>query len=227
MDPRAIRLQLAAALSSKDPYRIAAALELPSINAQSSSELSEKKYGNLSLQDSSGTEWGGVLSPLIQATDAASAVSNKYYISEPIYHKCVRIKQCFHIILFMHFLVQKGDAVRCYEAQSSLHAAFNHIFGVSAGNVLVPALHVVCRNTHAIAVLADLAKVGKGERNDHSRLHSAVTALQESFSKTLNDRKEWVPNSPLSEEGSKKAGVLFIVNQLFSMYFRLNTLRLW
>jgi hypothetical protein len=34
------------------------------------------------------------------------------------------------------------------------------------------------------------------------------------------------PNEPFSEEGSKKVGVLYIVNQLFSMYFRLNTLRL-
>jgi hypothetical protein len=120
----------------------------------------------------------------------------------------------------------KGDSVRCFEAQASLHAAFNHIFGASSGNILVPALHVVCRNTHKLAVLADSAKVGDGERNDHSRLQSAVTALQESFSKTLNDRKEWIPNAPFSDEGSKKAGVLFIVNQLFSMYFRLNTLRL-
>jgi len=34
------------------------------------------------------------------------------------------------------------------------------------------------------------------------------------------------PNESFSEEGSKKAGVLYIVNQLFSMYFQLNTLRL-
>ena len=34
------------------------------------------------------------------------------------------------------------------------------------------------------------------------------------------------PNEPFSEEGSKKAGVLYVVNQLFSMYFKLNTLRL-
>merc|ERR1712232_585418 len=49
---------------------------------------------------------------------------------------------------------------------------------------------------------------------------------QESYSKTFNDRKEFVPNATLSEEGSKKTGVLYIVNHLLSMYFRLNTLRL-
>lgn len=42
----------------------------------------------------------------------------------------------------------------------------------------------------------------------------------------MNDRKEYVKDAPLSENGSKKAGVLYIVNLLFSMYFRLNTLRL-
>jgi hypothetical protein len=61
---------------------------------------------------------------------------------------------------------------------------------------------------------------------DHAKLQSAVTLLQESFSKTLNDRTELIVDEPLSEEGSKKVGVLYIVNQLFSMYFRLNTLRL-
>jgi hypothetical protein len=85
--------------------------------------------------------------------------------------------------------------------------------------------------------------------------------LQESYSKTFNDRKDLVvsisqmqlhdvwgqdnftmlwpighylnvlygllkPNAPFNEDGSKKAGVLYIVNQLFAIYFRLNTLRL-
>lgn len=34
------------------------------------------------------------------------------------------------------------------------------------------------------------------------------------------------PGAPFDSQGSKKAGVLDIVNQLFSMYFRLNILRL-
>lgn len=57
-------------------------------------------------------------------------------------------------------------------------------------------------------------------------MQTAVTLLQASYSKTLNDRVELRLNEPFSEEGSKKVGVLYIVNQLFSMYFRLNTLRL-
>eukprot|EP00546_Thalassionema_frauenfeldii_P019427 CAMPEP_0178903308 /NCGR_PEP_ID=MMETSP0786-20121207/5086_1 /TAXON_ID=186022 /ORGANISM="Thalassionema frauenfeldii, Strain CCMP 1798" /LENGTH=232 /DNA_ID=CAMNT_0020574667 /DNA_START=64 /DNA_END=761 /DNA_ORIENTATION=- len=109
-----------------------------------------------------------------------------------------------------------GDSLLCYQAQSSLHSAFNHIFGSSKGNILVSAIQVVCRNTHRIAV----------ETQDDSKLQHAVNLLQESFSKCLNDRTEFQPDETLSEEGSKKAGVLYIVNQLFAMYFSLNTLRL-
>lgn len=117
-----------------------------------------------------------------------------------------------------------NDAAKYYEAQSSLHAAFNHLFGSSQGNWLVPALHTICRNTHKAAIVAD--ECNPSGRNDNAKLENAVTLLQDSFSKTLNDRKEFVASAPLNEDGSKKAGVLYIVNQLFSMYFRLNTLRL-
>lgn len=107
------------------------------------------------------------------------------------------------------------------------------MFASSAGNWLVPALHTVCITTHAMAIKADeflnnaaSSSGGGGSTNDWVKVQSAVTLLQESFSKALNDRTEYRPNAPLDEEGSKKAGVLLIVNQLFSMYFRLNTLRL-
>jgi hypothetical protein len=148
---------------------------------------------------------------------------------------------------------RKKNPEQTYEAQSSLHSALNHLLGSSKGNWLIPALHVVCRNTHRAAVLADESvSVNSGKRNDHAKLQNAVTLLQASYSKTLNDRVELKvsqalyqyivsfdirqlktscpkppqPNEPLSEEGSKKVGVLYIVNQLFSMYFQLNTLRL-
>lgn len=98
----------------------------------------------------------------------------------------------------------------------------NLLFSSSSGNWLVPALHTVCKNTRLTALAADKQLKAR----DHAKIQSAVTLLQESFSKTLNDRTEFQPLQPLSEEGSKKAGVLFIVNELFSMYFRLNTLRL-
>jgi len=157
----------------------------------------------------SNTDWGGVLSALLDACDAA----------------------------------RKGASSSYHCAQTRVHSSLNHIFGMTKGNVLVPALHIVCRNTYRTALLADVhaasgrIKKFKGigdddcnenrrHNNDRANLSGAVTLLQESFSKSLNDRKEFVPDAPLGEDGSKKAGVLYIVNQLFSMYFRLNTLRL-
>ena len=103
----------------------------------------------------------------------------------------------------------------------------NHNLSSTKGNWLIPGIHTVCRNTHQAAALADeYVNRNAGTKNDHKRLQNAVTLLQASYSKTLNDRVELRPNEPLSEEGSKKVGVLYIVNQLFSMYFQLNTLRL-
>jgi hypothetical protein len=103
-----------------------------------------------------------------------------------------------------------------------LHTSFNQVFAASPGNLLVPALHAVCKSTHRAALAAD-----REEKSlDNKRLQNAVTLLQESFSRTYNDRKEMRPGFEYDEEGSKKAGVLGIVNELFAIYFRLNTLRL-
>jgi len=118
---------------------------------------------------------------------------------------------------------RQGQAVKAYEYQAALHTAFSQVFASTKGNVLVPALHTVCVNTKRIAVAADAS--GKSSQ-ENEKLENAVTLLQESFSRTFNDRKEYVPNAPYDEEGSKKAGVLGIVNILFAIYFRLNTLRL-
>ena len=116
----------------------------------------------------------------------------------------------------------QGRAVESFESQAALHSVFNQIFAASAGNTLVPAMHAVCKCTHRAAVAADDAMASR----DHANLNRAATLLQESFSRTYNDRKEFRPDAPFDDEGSKKAAVLGIVNELFSIYFRLNTLRL-
>ena len=88
---------------------------------------------------------------------------------------------------------------------------------------MVPALHAVCKTTHRLAVAADQEAADKS----NAKLQNAVTLLQESFSRTFNDRKELRPGEDLNDsDGSKKVGVLYIVNELFSIYFSLNTLRL-
>ena len=113
--------------------------------------------------------------------------------------------------------------MKSYESQASLHAAFNQVFGSSTGNWLVPTLHAICKSTHLLAVAADKEAASA----DNAKLQNAVTLLQESFSRTFNDRKELRPGEALNDsDGSKKVGVLYIVNELFSIYFSLNTLRL-
>lgn len=109
----------------------------------------------------------------------------------------------------------------CYDKQSALHTSFNQVFASSTGNILVPALHAVCRSTHSVARAADQ----QAHNAHHAKLEQAVSLLQESFSRTYNDRNELKDDS-VSNENSKKLGVLGIVNQLFAIYFRLNTLRL-
>jgi hypothetical protein len=120
-------------------------------------------------------------------------------------------------------LFRQGYAVKSYESQASLHAAFNQLIASSSGNWLVPALHAVCKSTHLLAVAADK----EASNADNAKLQNAVTLLQESFARTFNDRKELHPEDALNDtDGSKKVGVLYIVNELFSIYFSLNTLRL-
>lgn len=80
----------------------------------------------------------------------------------------------------------------------------------------------MCKTTHRLAIAADR----EDSSLDNKNLQKAVTLLQESFSRTFNDRKELRPGNTFDAEGSKKAGVLAIVNELFAIYFRLNTLRL-
>lgn len=112
--------------------------------------------------------------------------------------------------------------MKCFEAQSTLHTAFNQVFASYTGNYLVPAIHTVCRSSKRAATAADKEL----DSRDFVKTNNCVQLLQDSFSKAFNDRKELVKDAPFHEEGSKKAGALGIVNELFSIYFVLNTLRL-
>jgi len=106
-----------------------------------------------------------------------------------------------------------------FDIQRKIHSLFNATFSSSSGNWLVPTLHVVCRNTFHLACKAD------GDTTETNK-ELAVTSLQESFSRTINDRTKYNPNDPFSTTASKKCGVLAIVNILLKAYFRLNKLRL-
>ena len=123
------------------------------------------------------------------------------------------------LVQLISSLKQSKGSSDSFEVQRKLHSQFNAAFATSLGNWCVPALHVVCRNTFHLADSAD------GNVKETCK-EVAVTLLQESFSRTLNDRTKYEPNEKLSTTGSKKCGVLLIVNLLFRIYFKLNKLRL-
>jgi hypothetical protein len=140
---------------------------------------------------------------------------------------------CLLVFIFELCILRfgQGHAVLCYEKHAAMHAGLNSLLAASAGNWLVPPLKVVCRNTYQLAVQADAHKSNPLASSATSSVHleNAVTVIQESFSRTFNDRKE-LGNDMYSFSadggGSKKSAVLYIVNLLFAAYFRLNTLRL-
>jgi len=72
-------------------------------------------------------------------------------------------------------------------------------------------LHTVCGNTHRLAVLTDQC-LGLG-RNDHTRLETAVNLLQESFSKTLNDRKPLEVSKVCIDIGTGLVRIHFVGSQ--------------
>ena len=211
IDRRAKRNELSAALNQGDVYKIASVLTLPPVQVASPNQqrqpynAPEGPGQSIKFEDQHGLDWTNTLTNYCNAVDAAQS---------------------------------PGNAVKCYEAQAIVHASFHSVFSSSLGNWLVPTLHAICKSTHRAALAADKEVAaskqqaaaqttgggGGGDTNAH--LQKAVTLLQESYSKTSNDRKEFRPDAPLNEEGSKKAGVLAIVNELFAIYFRLNTLRL-
>jgi hypothetical protein len=57
---------------------------------------------------------------------------------------------------------------------------------------LVPALQIICRNTHKTAVAADREISQKEGRQTNAKLQNAVQILQDSYSKTFNDRTDFV-----------------------------------
>ena len=126
---------------------------------------------------------------------------------------------------------QKGDIQAMFDAQIKVHTAFNSLFSSSEGNWMVPAMIVVCKTSNKLALAADQqaarqSSKGKAKQHNQANLQKAVPILQDSYSKTFNDRTEYQPGAPFDNVGSKQAGVLAIVNELFEMYFRLNILRL-
>ena len=66
-------------------------------------------------------------------------------------------------------------------------------------------------------MLADKQQSDKTSCMVHERLRNAEQQLKKGFSLAANDR---------THGQSKKVGALFVVNELFKIYFKLNTIRL-
>lgn len=147
------------------------------------------------------------------------------YVSTVVPTKHWIFLRCLLLTSFKHGsrnLLIQGQVVRCCIHQFELHAEFNLKFQCSKGNLLVPSLHSVCRASHRVAAAAH-------SLGDKSRLNQAASLLQDSYSKTSNDRSKIAQASPVGQydfTGSKKVGTLGVVNELFCIYFALNTLRL-
>lgn len=89
-----------------------------------------------------------------------------------------------------HAAAESGHSAECYQAQASVHTNLNRVLGSSEGNWLIPALVVACQNTHKTALAADRAE-SNGGANKYAKLQNAVQILQDSYSKTFNDRTEY------------------------------------
>ncbi|TDH70920.1 uncharacterized protein CCR75_008829 [Bremia lactucae] len=85
-------------------------------------------------------------------------------------------------------------------------------------NWVMPFLHVLFVDTRLLAMRADSEASEKAGDEIHDNLRSAEQHLKKGFAMVANDR------APL--EHNKKMGALFIVNQLFKIYFKLNMIHL-
>ncbi len=79
--------------------------------------------------------------------------------------------------------------MHCYQAQAKVHSTMNRLLSSSEGRWMIPALIVVCQNTHKTALADDKANVNAKQQN--AKLQNAVQLLQDSYSKTFNDRTEY------------------------------------
>jgi hypothetical protein len=69
------------ALASRNPYRVADALDLPPLSSSQTQGLGAfPREQKETLQDIDGTDWGSVLSFLLDARDAASKVRHLRFL---------------------------------------------------------------------------------------------------------------------------------------------------
>ncbi|KAI9906576.1 hypothetical protein PsorP6_003822 [Peronosclerospora sorghi] len=85
-------------------------------------------------------------------------------------------------------------------------------------NWVIPFLHVLFVDTRLLAARENYQASKKAGDEIHDNLRSAEQHLKKGFAMAANDRAP--------QEHNKKMGALFIVNQLFKIYFKLNMIHL-
>ncbi|KAH7479427.1 hypothetical protein PRIC1_009034 [Phytophthora ramorum] len=104
-----------------------------------------------------------------------------------------------------------------YNSQIGAVVKFMEVFREET-NWVMPFLHVLFVDTRLLAARADHEASLKAGDETHDSLRSAEQHLKKGFAMAANDRAP--------PEHNKKMGALFIVNQLFKIYFKLNMIHL-
>ncbi|KAF0684967.1 Aste57867_23090 [Aphanomyces stellatus] len=114
-------------------------------------------------------------------------------------------------------LAYEHKYVLAYEEHIAGFIKFLEIFREETG-WLVPWLHVMVYDSRILARHADKEASTKRGDEINDNVKNAEQHLKRAFSMTVNDRG--------SPDVSKKPGTLYIVNQLFKIYFHLNAISL-
>ncbi|ETV90690.1 hypothetical protein H310_14583 [Aphanomyces invadans] len=114
-------------------------------------------------------------------------------------------------------LVHQKKYADAYDLQIAGFIQFLEIFR-DQNNWLVPLLQRLTYDTRVLAQHADSELSNKRGIDVTDKLANAEQNLKKGFSMTLNDRA--------APEYSKKPATLYVVNQLFKIYFRLNKINL-
>ncbi|RHY17795.1 hypothetical protein DYB26_009401 [Aphanomyces astaci] len=108
-------------------------------------------------------------------------------------------------------LVHEDKFVLAYDEHISGFIKFLEVFREES-NWLVPWLHVFVYDARMLALYADVeAGKKRGDGEVHDNVKNAEQHLKRAFSMTVNDRA--------APDLSKRPGTLYIVNQLFKIYF--------
>lgn len=165
--------------------------------------IQQKLYSSLTAQDPNGVAKAVSLPPIQPHSNGTPPATTRD--KESLIIDSIDYGGLLTALWDAHVAAEMGHAVSCYEAQASVHSNFNRVLSSSEGNWLIPALVVVCQNTHKTALAADRA--GGNGSHKYANLQSAVQILQDSYSKTFNDRTEYQVGSSVPVR-SERIGIM-------------------